>query len=125
MTRATQPARSTSRRPDELFTGKSGLSQPAPADFATLQLLRDEHVRQGFATLELYERMEPARARMLVGEHMHDATGDLDRDGWHGAMNYLGFTRPIWAWLRGDAPGIPNFFGTVFFMDILMQALYL
>lgn len=60
---------------------------------------------------ELIRRALPADA-MLVGEHMHDATGDLDRDGWHGAMNYLGFTRPVWAWLRGDAPGFANFFGT-------------
>ncbi|MEV0460247.1 glycoside hydrolase family 13 protein [Catellatospora methionotrophica] len=59
----------------------------------------------------LIRRALPADA-MLVGEHMHDATGDLDRDGWHGAMNYLGFTRPVWAWLRGEAPGVPNFFGT-------------
>ena len=31
---------------------------------------------------------------LLVAEHAHDATGDLDRDGWHGTMNYVGFTRP-------------------------------
>ncbi len=48
---------------------------------------------------------------MLVGEHMHDPTGDLDRDGWHGTMNYLGFTRPVWAWLRGDGH-LDQFFGT-------------
>jgi alpha-glucosidase len=39
---------------------------------------------------------------MLVAEHSHDATGDLDRDGWQGTMNYAGFTCPLWSWLRGD-----------------------
>lgn len=39
---------------------------------------------------------------MVVAEHMHDATGDLDRDGWQGTMNYGGFTRPVWTWLRGE-----------------------
>ena len=38
----------------------------------------------------------------LVGEHGYDATGELDGDGWHGVMNYLVFTRPVWCWLRGD-----------------------
>ena len=47
-------------------------------------------------------RALPADA-LLVGEHIHDSTGDLDRDGWHGTMNYGGFTRPVWSWLRGDA----------------------
>jgi alpha-glucosidase len=39
---------------------------------------------------------------MVVAEHMHDATGDLDRNGWQGTMNYGGFTRPVWTWLRGE-----------------------
>jgi alpha-glucosidase len=47
---------------------------------------------------------------MLVAEHMHDATGDLDHDGWHGTMNYGGFTRPIWTWLR-SAGTEAEFFG--------------
>ncbi|MFI7522606.1 glycoside hydrolase family 13 protein [Micromonospora globbae] len=49
---------------------------------------------------------------LLMAEHGHDHTGDLDRDGWHGTMNYVGFTDPIWSWLRhGDHP-LPNFLGT-------------
>ena len=36
----------------------------------------------------------------LVAEHCYDASRDLDGDGWHGVMNYLAFTRPVWAWLR-------------------------
>ena len=39
---------------------------------------------------------------LVVAEHAHDFSDDLDRDGWHGTMNYAGFTRPIWNWLRSD-----------------------
>ncbi|MFE1316202.1 alpha-amylase family glycosyl hydrolase [Kitasatospora phosalacinea] len=38
---------------------------------------------------------------LLIAEHAHDASGDLDAGGWHGTMNYAGFTRPVWSWLRG------------------------
>ena len=39
---------------------------------------------------------------LVVGEHAHDARADLRAGAWHGAMNYAGFTRPVWAWLRGE-----------------------
>jgi len=40
----------------------------------------------------------------LLAEHMHDAARDLQLpDGWHGTMNYAGFTRPVWTWL-GNPP---------------------
>jgi alpha-glucosidase len=48
---------------------------------------------------------------MFVAEHAHDASGDLDADGWHGTMNYGGFTRPVWTWLRGTGLELPWFFG--------------
>ncbi|MEO3817586.1 glycoside hydrolase family 13 protein [Plantactinospora sp. B24E8] len=61
---------------------------------------------------------------LLVAEHGHDHTGDLDRDGWQGTMNYTGFTDPVWSWLRADNSGtgdagagaagvgdLPNFLG--------------
>lgn len=38
---------------------------------------------------------------LLVAEHGHDASGDLLGDGWQGTMNYAGFTRQAWCWLRG------------------------
>ena len=38
--------------------------------------------------------------QQILAEHAHDATDDLDGAGWHGTMNYSGFTRPIWSWLR-------------------------
>jgi alpha-glucosidase len=37
---------------------------------------------------------------LVIGEHNHDATGDIDGDGWHGTMNYSGFSWPLWSWLR-------------------------
>ncbi|WP_407317404.1 glycoside hydrolase family 13 protein [Isoptericola halotolerans] len=48
----------------------------------------------------------------LVAEHFHDATADLQGDGWHANMNYTGFTRPAWSWLAVDgspagAHGLP------------------
>ena len=36
----------------------------------------------------------------VIGEHNHDASTDLDGDGWHGTMNYSGFSWPMWSWLR-------------------------
>lgn len=39
----------------------------------------------------------------LVAEHCYDASADLRGDGWHGTMNYSGFSRPAWCWLRDPA----------------------
>ncbi|WP_286217533.1 glycoside hydrolase family 13 protein [Paraoerskovia sediminicola] len=43
----------------------------------------------------------------LVGEHFHDASGDLAGDGWHANMNYSAFTRPIWTWLAPEGSQVP------------------
>jgi alpha-glucosidase len=43
---------------------------------------------------------------LLVAEHFHDFRPDFR--GWHGVMNYAGFSRPVWMWLRGDLE-IPYF----------------
>ncbi|MGI5177159.1 glycoside hydrolase family 13 protein [Dactylosporangium sp. CA-152071] len=48
---------------------------------------------------------------MLVAEHAHGAGGDLDLGGWQGTMNYAGFTRPLWTWLRGPDLALPDFLG--------------
>jgi alpha-glucosidase len=48
---------------------------------------------------------------MLVAEHNYSAGSDLDLGGWQGAMNYGGFLRPVWTWLRGDHLDFPNFLG--------------
>lgn len=47
---------------------------------------------------------------LLLAEYTNDAAKDLQGDGWHGAMTYANFTRPVWAWL--STPGeIDWFFG--------------
>jgi alpha-glucosidase len=66
---------------------------------------------------EIARRMRAAMAQvnpdtLVVGEHCHDFSLDAMGDGWHGVMNYAGFTRPLWTWLRhpGHAPdflGLP------------------
>lgn len=59
---------------------------------------------------------------ILLAESTNDATQDLQGDGWHGAMSYAPFTRPLWAWLsrpriepytgpRGETVTRPWFFG--------------
>ena len=48
----------------------------------------------------------------VVAEHMHDAGRDLQlADGWHGTMNYGGFTRPVWAWLGSPGRELDWYFG--------------
>jgi alpha-glucosidase len=44
-----------------------------------------------------------AAGALLVAEHGHDFRPDLDGHGWHGVMNYAGFLRPTWWWLRDAA----------------------
>jgi alpha-glucosidase len=43
---------------------------------------------------------------ILLGESTNDATSDLQGDGWHGAMTYPSFTRPLWGWLS-EPTGVP------------------
>ncbi|WP_345149145.1 alpha-amylase family glycosyl hydrolase [Nonomuraea rubra] len=57
----------------------------------------------------LRARLGPGAA--FIAEHNHDATRDLDRDGWQGTMNYGGFTRPVWTWLRGPDCDLEHFLG--------------
>ncbi|MDR2722146.1 MAG: hypothetical protein LBB54_00210 [Cellulomonadaceae bacterium] len=42
----------------------------------------------------------------LVGEHFFDYTHDLPGDGWQAAMNYAGFSRPVWGWLADPHSGL-------------------
>jgi len=39
---------------------------------------------------------------LLMAEIWNDARPDLDGLGWHGAMSYAGFLRPVWWWLGGE-----------------------
>ena len=49
----------------------------------------------------------------LVAENGDFVASDLDGYGWHGAMNYQGFLRPVWNWLQlnseigGGFQGLP------------------
>ena len=36
---------------------------------------------------------------LLVSEHFHDSTKDLQGNGWQANMNYSAFSRPVWSWL--------------------------
>lgn len=47
----------------------------------------------------------------LLAEHSHDFRDDLPGDGWHGTMNYSGFTKPLWTWLTGPDNPADNWFG--------------
>lgn len=49
---------------------------------------------------------------MLLAEATADAAPDFPGDGWHGAMTYSNFTRPLWQWLVRDGHPPVNFFGT-------------
>lgn len=40
--------------------------------------------------------------KILIGEHNHDAGGDLDGDGWQGNMNYTSFRNPVCNWLVAE-----------------------
>ncbi len=50
------------------------------------------------------ERINPDA--ILLGESTNDAASDLQGDGWHGAMTYPSFTRPVWGWLS-EPTGMP------------------
>jgi alpha-glucosidase len=41
---------------------------------------------------------------LLIGEHGYDPSDVLGGDSWHGVMNYAGFVRPAWCWLRSPDP---------------------
>ena len=47
----------------------------------------------------------------LVAENADFFAEDLDGFGWHGTMNYNGFTKPIWYWLNGEDENVRDSFG--------------
>lgn len=51
------------------------------------------------ATLTRHAMTEEGEDKLLIAEHFHDAGPDLDGHGWHGAMNYSAFMKPVWNWL--------------------------
>ena len=69
----------------------------------TARLGRIDLNHQVAATLR--ETMGKANSEaLLLAEHSHDASHDLLGDGWHGVMNYAGFARPVWQWLKQPEP---------------------
>ena len=55
---------------------------------------------------------DAAGEKLVVAEHGHDYRPDLRAGGWQGTMNYAGFLRPVWTWLRG--PELPAELRTAF-----------
>ena len=47
----------------------------------------------------------------LVAENADFYAEDLDGLGWHGTMNYSGFTRPVWFWINGKSKELMDSFG--------------
>ena len=47
----------------------------------------------------------------LVAENADFVAEDLDGLGWHGTMNYNGFTKPIWYWINSGDKKIRDSFG--------------
>lgn len=47
----------------------------------------------------------------LVAENADFYAEDLDGLGWHGTMNYSGFTRPIWFWINSKGKDLVDSFG--------------
>ena len=66
---------------------------------------RNASVAQGLR--ETMRRLRPDA--WLLAEHNHDAAADLDGSGWHATMNYAGFARPMWSWLRRLDREVPSF----------------
>ena len=74
------------------MTGRMGADDLAHAVAEALRRTIDEVTEDGW----------------LLAEHGHDATSDLTGPGWHGTMDYAGFTRPLWCWLNGGSPAGPG-----------------
>ena len=47
----------------------------------------------------------------LLAENADHFASDLDGFGWHGTMNYNGFMRPLWGWLKSNPQTQYGFFG--------------
>jgi alpha-glucosidase len=47
----------------------------------------------------------------LVAENADFSASDLDGLGWHGTMNYNGFTKPLWYWMNSGDKKIRDSFG--------------
>ena len=57
------------------------------------------------ATVLQHTARQASPEAWVLAEHGHDASLDLTGGGWHGVMDYGGFTRPLWTWLGADPAG--------------------
>ncbi len=57
------------------------------------------------------DELAHAGGKYLVGENVHDFRADAGHAGWHGVMDYAGFTKPLWTWLVRPDPPFDNWFG--------------
>jgi alpha-glucosidase len=75
-------------------------------DVANMVARRGAYDENHEVARETREALAGERAdALLIAEHGHDFRSDLQGGGWHGAMNYAGFLRPVWSWLaRADLP---------------------
>jgi len=61
--------------------------------------LRDVDLNAEVRTTILATMRQVDPDTVLLAESTNDAASDLQGDGWHGAMTYPSFTRPLWGWL--------------------------
>lgn len=69
---------------------------------------RDEDLNAEVRQIIRRTMIETNPDTVLFGEVTNDAASDFQGDGWHGAMTYPSFTRPIWSWLT--EPGSREWF---------------
>lgn len=65
---------------------------------------------------------------LLLGEYTSDAAHQIQGDGYHGAMTYYNFTKPLWRWFANEkigihpafpGPGTPRYKGEQFLQSHL------
>ena len=64
----------------------------------------DRHPPRGRARCPARRSPSAARRARRRRARARRAGRPAPRARWHGTMNYAGFTRPVWTWLRGETP---------------------
>lgn len=60
---------------------------------------------------DIRHAVDQVGGKVLIAEHCHDFSRDIDGHNYHGSMNYTGFTRPIWEWFITEKSA-PVFMGS-------------
>jgi alpha-glucosidase len=83
----------------------------------------DQDMYKEVASIIKATMKEVSPQALLIGEYTSDAATHMQGDGYHGAMTYYNFTKPLWRWLANDqidihpgfpGPGSPRFNGKQF-----------